>query len=911
MTPEHWQRINDLFGEACRLPSAARQAFLNQACAGDAALRSAVAALLEQDEQAEQDGFLAVPCPLRQTFQQEAPAAALVGRRVGPYEIRERVGGGGMGDVYRAARVDDYRQEVALKVIKRGLDTEEARQRFRTERQVLADLQHPGIARLLDGGTTDDGLPYLVLEYIAGLPIDRHCDAGQLDVRARLQLLHTVCLAVQYAHDHHVIHRDLKPANVLLSLGGRSENGASRSLAPFSERALEGLMPKITDFGLAKYAAEDAGQTQTGAVLGTPSYMAPEQAAGRVHEVCPASDVYALGAILYELLTGRPPFKGTSLRDTLEQVCSHEPVPPRQLQPALPRDLDTICLKCLQKEPGKRYPTAAALADDLKRFLNGEPIHARPVGRVERLGRWCRRNPRVAGLLLVLAVVIGAGFTGVTGLWLLARAEKQEANRQRQRAEDNEKVAWQAMDDVTRVAEDWLATEPRMSDTQLQLLEKALAYRRQFVSEHRTDATARFKTAQAYHFVARLRTQMGRPAQAVEAFRRQIALLDELAAEFPTEPKYRFDLFHSYKELAFALDHVGEDGEAEAVARRALACIQDLVRDYPGQPLYRDALAHQHVYVGGFRIAEGDPQGAAAEFQEGLRVAQALVDEFPNRRDPPAFAANVAGGLLALAGLAASQGQTAEAESYYRRALEVMRRVAVEYPNEPAYRMNVALIPVRLAGLLCETGRPAEAEKLLHQALPLCNQLARDFPGMWGYCNGPMGVLYGLGQVYQATGRPEEAAKAYHQVLALDEKLATDFPDFAPATAQLASFLVTCPDSRLRDPARAVTLARRALALAPGETGYRLSLGIACYRAADYPGCVSVLEKEALSRDPAAVSSRFYLAMARWQLGDRDGARRDYDQTLRALAALPWRSQDLNAIRAEAEELLETRPSAP
>jgi hypothetical protein len=324
------------------------------------------------------------------------PDDALVGRRVGPYLVEARVGAGGMGTVYRALRQGDYAQRVALKVIRPGLDGGEVLRRFRTERQVLAELAHPHIARLLDGGTTDDGRPYLVMEFIDGEPLDRYCD-HQLGTAERVRLLLAVCAAVQYAHGRGVLHRDLKPGNVLVMADGT---------------------PKVTDFGLAKRLASDpaeASPTQTGAVLGTPSYMAPEQAAGKRAEVGAAADVYALGAILYELLTGRPPFRAETPLDTLLQVLEAEPLPPGRLRPGVPRDLETICLKCLQKDPARRYPTVAALADDLRRFLAGEPIQARRARAWERAAKWARRRPAAAALLAV-AILLPLGAAALA-LW--------------------------------------------------------------------------------------------------------------------------------------------------------------------------------------------------------------------------------------------------------------------------------------------------------------------------------------------------------------------------------------------------------------------------------------------------------------------------------------------------------------
>ena len=308
--------------------------------------------------------------------------------------------------------------------------------------------------------------------------------------------------------------------------------------------------PKITDFGLARLG--DSGTTASGALLGTPSYMAPEQARG-ARPVGPAADVYSLGAILYECLTGRPPFRAAAPMETLEQVLHREPVAVRSLAPGVPRDLETICHKCLEKEPGRRYGSAADLADDLGRFLAGAPVKARPLGRAARGFRWCRRNPGLAVLLTALALVLAGGFAGVTAMGLAARREKAEANRQRLRAEDRQRLIRRALRDLLQAAERLLDTQPGLTQVQLDLLERALASYQELLQEGDSDPEVRFRTAQAYHFVARIFLRVGKPARAEQSLNDQLALLEELAAEDPGERKYRFDLFFSRKELGAAL----------------------------------------------------------------------------------------------------------------------------------------------------------------------------------------------------------------------------------------------------------------------------------------------------------------------------------------------------------------------
>jgi tetratricopeptide (TPR) repeat protein len=319
------------------------------------------------------------------------------------YEVFEVLGTGGMGIVYRARQVALGRM-VALKMIRHAAHTSaEARRRFQSEAEAIARLQHPHIVQIHEVGEAD-GLPYFSLEFCGGGSLEKQLDGTPWEARRAARLVETLAGAVAAAHAAGIVHRDLKPANVLLTADGT---------------------PKVSDFGLAR-RLDAAGQTVEGAILGTPSYMAPEQAGGKGKEAGPAADVYALGAILYELLTGRPPFRAATALDTLQQVVSEEPVAVRRLQPKAPKDLETICHKCLEKDPKKRYASAAALAEDLRRFGAGEPVVARPVGGPERLWRWARRKPAQAGLLAVglLAVVAISWFA-----WQAEQGRRAERRR--------------------------------------------------------------------------------------------------------------------------------------------------------------------------------------------------------------------------------------------------------------------------------------------------------------------------------------------------------------------------------------------------------------------------------------------------------------------------------------------------
>ena len=335
------------------------------------------------------------------------------------YDLLGELGRGGMGVVYKA-RDQNLKRTVALKMILSGAHaSDEDMQRFQIEAEAVAKLQHPNIVQIYEV-SEHEGRPYIALEFADGGSLDQKIAGKPQDQQESAELIETLSGAMQLAHENDIIHRDLKPANILLTTDGE---------------------PRITDFGLAKRMDEDSNQTKSGAVMGTPSYMAPEQAGGKSETLGPATDTYALGAILYHLLTGRPPFQAATQLDTIMQVLTEEPVAPRKLNPALAVDLETICLKCLEKDVHRRYESAAALGEDLRRFQSGEPILARPVTVVERSWKWAKRRPAVAGMISVVVLALVSLIAG--GLWYNAQlvTERNIAQKQRKLAETRETEA--------------------------------------------------------------------------------------------------------------------------------------------------------------------------------------------------------------------------------------------------------------------------------------------------------------------------------------------------------------------------------------------------------------------------------------------------------------------------------------
>jgi len=430
MKPERWEQIESLYYAARERGPDLRASFLDQACAGDASLRLEVESLLASDEQA--GDFLNTPAMKIATEEiAEERARSLVGRQLGHYRLLSQLGAGGMGEVYLAARADDqFRKQVAIKLVKRGMDTDNILRRFRHERQILAALDHPNIARLLDGGVSEDGLPYFVMEYIAGKPITEYCDSHQLSTEARLNLFRQVCAAVHYAHQNLVVHRDLKPGNILVS-----EEGA----------------PRLLDFGIAKVfnpelASPTLDLTAPEMRLMTPEYASPEQVRGE--PITTASDIYSLGVVLYELLTGHHPYRTRNLppSEIIRIVCEKEPEKPsdsiadcglkvadsksrwplisrlktrmwfltRNPQSAIRNpqslrgDVDNIVLMALRKEPERRYGSVMQFSEDIRRHLEGLPVIARKDTLGYRSAKFLQRHKAgVAVTALFLTLIIG------------------------------------------------------------------------------------------------------------------------------------------------------------------------------------------------------------------------------------------------------------------------------------------------------------------------------------------------------------------------------------------------------------------------------------------------------------------------------------------------------------------------
>jgi tetratricopeptide (TPR) repeat protein len=835
------QSVQGLFDEALTLPTEERPAFLDRACSGKPALRGELEALLRFDGLAESAGFLAEGLS-RPTLTEGG--RDLIGTRVGPYQIIEPVGRGGMGTVYRAARVEDYSQEVAIKVAGVG-SADEFLARFLSERQLLSGLTHPNIARLLDGGVTPDGRPYFVMELVRGERIDRYAEREGLGIKDRVTLLLQACAAARHAHECGVIHRDLKSANVLVTEGGDV---------------------RVVDFGLARRAGGECEQalTATGAFLGTPGYAAPEQVTGDPKAVGPTTDVYGLGAVLYELLTGRPPFRAESVWETLRQVREVDPLPPSRLTAGLHRDLETVCMKCLLKDPGKRYPGVRELSEDLGRFLRGEPVLARRPGPVRRLASAFRRRPLVVGLSSALTVAVLAGLVTATALWRVSESRRKLADQRLG-------VALAGLELHTDAARERLSVPYPLTPAERAALLKALDAYESLLLETGGEPKTREAAARGYEKVARVFYDMGEHGRALTLYGRAVELFSLLKAEFPKEPEYQLQLSRCHLQEANCLSNLGRDAEKLMPAREAVLEAEDLVARYPEEDRYRGALACHEAALA-WCLMEGGKDGEAESL---LRHAVGLEEELLSRHpEDPQRHVRLAGALNILAELALKRGDSEALIQSLRRRLRLADELAERFRDDPQVCAEL-LGHAEAADHLERLGRAEEAKEVFERGLALKRRQAARFPGVAFYREGLAKDITRVGLLTWGVDRDAGLA-AFREAKALFEALIRDFPERAALRCEMGFFLAECPDPDVRDAPRALALARSLAADSPDDESGRRLLGIALYESGDWKGALDCLPAlpDNEGRD-APLTSAAYRVMALWQLGDKARAREE------------------------------------
>ena len=766
--PDRWQRLQEIFHEAISLETQQRERLLSEACGGDDGLRTQVDRLLAAHERP--DGVIEEWLSRADDLvdEEDAPSA---GQLFGPYRVVREIGRGGMGSVYLGERADGaFQQQVAIKVIKRGMDTAQVLARFRAERQILASLDHPNIARLLDGGTSDTGHPYFVMEYIDGEPIDVYADAHALTIPQRLALFLQVAGAVTFAHQQLIVHRDIKPLNILTTSEG---------------------VPKLLDFGIAKVLhpeAEEATSTATGWRLLTPDYASPEQVAGR--HASTASDVYSLGVVLYELLTGVSPYrlKDRTPQDVAHAVSTTEPLRPsaavtgagptaprraglladraaatgsgstERLRRRLRGDLDTIVLTALRKEPQRRYQSVEQFAGDVRRYLDGLPVRARRdtvgyrVGQVRgaepdpgcgrsaarlRAGGWHRRH-RLAGAR-------GPRRTGPSRAPIQRRA-----------------ASWPmpCCSTITTPSRTFAAPRRSASGWCVTRSDTWTAWHASRPTILRSSVSWPPRTAASGTCRAEIPKGLGDTKGAVESYAKALGMLETLVRADRNDLRTRRDLADVALELGNMVWGRGDLAAGLAHARRARTILEDLVASSP-QDVDQRLLLHEALDILGQMSLEGGEVRQALEF---YRADLQQLDQIPEReRQRPDLrrAISITYGHLADAQIDA--GDVAGALENHRRSLAIRQELAAEFPDNADYEYLVQSARYYLATVLGRMGRWAEALELFQRNLAESPKSGFN--------------QYRAGQALMHLGRPAHALPHFRRALQFHQEEYRADPD--------------------------------------------------------------------------------------------------------------------------------------
>jgi serine/threonine protein kinase/tetratricopeptide (TPR) repeat protein len=888
-----------IFLHAVGLASPAdRAAYLEEVCRDNPRLRRDLDALL-----AAHDRLGADPPPngpeLSRTI--DAPTSERPGTIIGPYKLLEQVGEGGMGTVWMAQQTEPVRRLVAVKLIKAGMDSAQVIARFEAERQALALMDHPNIARVLEAGTTDSGRPYFVMDLVKGIPITRYCDEHHLTPRQRLELFIPVCQAIQHAHQKGIVHRDLKPSNVLV--------------APYDGNPVV----KVIDFGVAKAAGQQLTErtlvTGFGAIVGTLEYMSPEQAELNNHDIDTRSDIYALGVLLYELLTGTPPFSRKELEkagmmEMLRVIREEEPSRPstklstaqglptlaanRGTEPAkLARlvrgELDWIVMKALEKDRNRRYETANGFARDIQRYLADEPVEACPPSAGYKLRKFARKNRKA--LVTAGAFLFLLGVAALVSTWQAFRALAAAA------AEKEAKETAQARQGETEAVLDFVennifgAAKPEGDgglgrDVNLRkAVEAAVPFiANRFADQPLIEARLRMMLGISFSQLGEDRIAADQCDAARSLYTRHLG---------PDHP----DTLRSVSRLAACYTMLGRLEEALQLLEETLA--RQKVRPGPhhAQTLWTmNALGRCY-----FRL--GRQSDAMKLCEETLALRKAYLGPYD---------LDTLGSMHNLAVSYCMLGRQADAAKMSEEALALVQTKFGSENTLAAWCMN------ELALSYYFLGRLDEGLKLEKQALALRKaNLGPDHPLT-------LMVMHSLANSYYFVfGRHADALKLCEETLTRAQaKLGDDHPQTLYSMSSLAWFLANGPDLKLRNPRRALELAKKVLQTSPKVAWYRGTYGVAQYRTGDWKVAVETLEKalgrskpdDDFSEDP---SHSFFLAMAYWQLGDQAKGRDWFDKSLPLMEKelsekKGWWPQDaeLKRLRAEAAELIGVKPKS-
>jgi serine/threonine protein kinase/Tfp pilus assembly protein PilF len=924
--------IDSIFCSAIEIESPAeRRALVEQACGEDADLKQQVERLLH----AHFHGRSVLDAPLRSVRTVHEPNRETAGSVIGPYKLIEQVGEGGMGTVWMAQQTAPVKRVVALKVIKPGMDSKQIFARFEAERQALALMDHPNIAKVLDGGTTSAGRPYFVMDLVKGVSITRYCDEHHLTPRQRLELFIPVCQAVQHAHQKGVIHRDLKPSNVLVAVYDGKP------------------VPKVIDFGMAKAAGQQLTEqtlvTGFGAIVGTLEYMSPEQAEINQLDIDTRSDIYSLGVLLYELLAGSPPFTKKDLEragilEMLRVIREQEPskpstklstaeglptlaanrgTEPSKLTRLVRGELDWIVMKSLEKDRNRRYETANSFAMDVQRYLEDEAVQACPPTAAYRLRKFARKNRELIGAagLFTLLLATGAGVSA----WQAVRARTAEKDalvardgeaEQRQQAEKSEARAKAVLkffqDKVLSAArpkgqEGGLGKDATLRDA-LDQAEPEIA--KSFADKPVVEASIRNTLGVSYWY-------LGENDLAVQQQERALALLrQELGPEHP-------DTVGIMNDLGIVLHTLGKYQEAQKlfaeavdVKRRTLGpedpitlrSVNNLANILAEQGHFEEAsrLAKQTLQIQSRKLGPEDIFTLRSAYN--LAIMLHHLGEFEESRqrfvDALEILRRVHGPehqdtlrvMNSLGELSFDQGRLADAQKLFEQALEGQKRILGAKDAETITTMS------NLADALRARGQLKEARKLSEEAIELHRRiLGREHPYTLVAATVLANVLRDQGQFAEARTLYEESLPRLLRVMS------PKTPETQKLMNEYAWMLATAADAKFRDPPRAVELAGEIVQHASKFAEKWTTLGVAYYRTEDWKNSVAALEKSESLAPGGSLGgvNGFFLTMAYWKLGEKDKARERYERAAQWSDKNQPNNETIRRFRAEAAETLE------
>jgi serine/threonine protein kinase/tetratricopeptide (TPR) repeat protein len=778
MDQARWLRLKEIVANAMERPPSARTAFVDAACGEDLALAREAHSLLAHD--------VATGHELdRGAFAALEERDALAGRELGAYRLLEEIGRGGMGTVHLAERVDGaYQQRVAVKVIRRGMDTDQVLRRFRTERQILATLNHPNIARLLDGGALPDGRPYLVMEHVDGQRIDRYCAERDLPIVERLRLFLQVCDAVSFAHQRLVVHRDLKPGNVLVDSTGT---------------------PKLLDFGIAKLLASetDAEDAATETQLGpmTPDYASPEQLAGRT--VTTATDVWALGVMLYELLAGQRPHRTgeRSAGALLEAIRTQDAVRPSAVAPEawqrrIRGDLDVIALTAIRKEPERRYASVEAMAADVRRHLEGRPVLARSDSWTYRTTRLLARNvvPVTAGLLVAGALITGT---------LVAMSQARVARAERELAEKRQNDTLRLTNAMLFELYDGVDQGPTRA--RAMLVDRAFAYLDRLSRESPNDPRLLHELATVYSRLGSLQggTRGGSGAGAAEgnaraSYERALRLREQISRLAPKHPENMRELGALHLELGTVENIAGRTAAALRLHKRGLALLEQVVKEHPDWRS-RIQLVRAHFFVAqalgsSDAVANiGRPSEAAPHLEVALRMNAAMMAERPSDLERRLFMVTV---YNEHANCMGKLGRTFESDRSQLAAIATIESLVQRFPDSINNKRELAVAYGNRAASVLRTDKK-EALRLAQKSLPLYESIVEAMPGdddaLRDLAIGHRNVGKGL----TSNGDLERAMPHLRRATELMQLISARNPDSAFLSRQLAFTYLTLSETLL------------------------------------------------------------------------------------------------------------------